>query len=104
MKNNFFLLIVGLGLLFFGLNYFFEFITFESSKVNPISIVIICIISLLFILKNQKINMKITTRDIAFFMLGIFTIFIIETLVDWEGSKKSFKDGYYKARGIEAVN
>ena len=29
---------------------------------------------------------------------------IIETLVDWEGSKKSFKDGYYKARGIEAVN
>ena len=54
MKNNFFLLIVGLGLLFFGLNYFFEFITFESSKVNPISIVIICIISLLFILKKKK--------------------------------------------------
>ena len=48
--------------------------------------------------------MKITTRDIAFFMLEIFTIFIIETLVDWEGSKKSFKDGYYKASGIEAVN
>jgi len=54
MKNNFFLLIVSLGLLFFGLNYFFEFINFKSSKVNPISIVIICIISLLFILKKQK--------------------------------------------------
>jgi hypothetical protein len=25
-------------------------------------------------------------------------------LLDWEGSKKSFKDGYYKASGIEAVN
>jgi hypothetical protein len=46
--------------------------------------------------------MKITKRDIAFFAFGIFTLFIIETIVDWEGNKKSFKDAYNTASGIES--
>jgi hypothetical protein len=54
MKNKIFLIIQSLGLLFFGLNIYFDFITFESSKVNPFSIVIICVISLLFNLKKEK--------------------------------------------------
>jgi hypothetical protein len=49
---------------------------------------------------NNK--MKITKRDIAFFAFGIFTLFIIETIVDWEGNKKSFKDAYNTASGIES--
>ncbi|MDG1194754.1 MAG: hypothetical protein P8N27_04515 [Polaribacter sp.] len=47
--------------------------------------------------------MKITKRDIAFFALGIFTIFIIESIIDWDGSKKSFKDSFNSASGIENV-
>jgi hypothetical protein len=47
--------------------------------------------------------MKITKRDIAFFALGIFTIFIIESIIDWNGTKKSFKDGFNSASGIESV-
>jgi len=54
MKNKIFVIIQSLGLLFFGLNIFFEFMKFENSKVNPISIVIICVISLLFSLKKKK--------------------------------------------------
>ncbi len=54
MKNKIFVIIQSLGLLFFGLNILFEFIKFENSKVNPISIVIICVISLLFSLKKKK--------------------------------------------------
>ena len=58
MKNKVFLIIQSLGLLFFGVNILFDFITFESSKVNPISIVIICVISLLFNLKKEKGRIK----------------------------------------------
>ncbi|MDZ4148953.1 MAG: hypothetical protein U1C58_11755 [Flavobacteriaceae bacterium] len=47
--------------------------------------------------------MKITKRDIAFFALGIFTFFIIESIMDWERTKKAFNDGYNSARGIENV-
>jgi hypothetical protein len=41
--------------------------------------------------------MKITGRDVKFFLLGVLTIFIIDTIMDWEGAKKSFKDGYNNA-------
>jgi hypothetical protein len=47
--------------------------------------------------------MKITERDIAFFALGIFTIFIIESIIDWNANKKSFNDGFNRASGIESV-
>lgn len=38
--------------------------------------------------------MKITKRDVKFFVLGFFTLFLIETIMDWEGSKESFKKGF----------
>ena len=38
--------------------------------------------------------MKIKGRDVLFFLLGIFTIFMIETIIDWDGTKESFKNGF----------
>ena len=43
--------------------------------------------------------MKITKRDVVFFLLGIFTIFLIESIIDWEETKKSFKDGFNADKG-----
>lgn len=43
--------------------------------------------------------MKITGRDLRFFFLGLLTFFIIETIMDWEGAKESYKEGYDKAVG-----
>ena len=37
--------------------------------------------------------MKITKRDVSFFILGFFTFFLIETIMDWEGAKESFEKG-----------
>ena len=36
--------------------------------------------------------MKIKGRDIRFFLLGIFTMFIIETVMNWENTKQVVKD------------
>jgi len=47
--------------------------------------------------------MKITSRDIAFFILGIVTFFIVGTIYDWEGSKKAFKDGFYGTSKTEVT-
>jgi hypothetical protein len=44
--------------------------------------------------------MKINTRDLTFFILGILTLFIVESIMNWEESKKSFKESYHKARGL----
>jgi hypothetical protein len=41
--------------------------------------------------------MKITGRDVKFFLLGVLTIFVLETIMDWDGAKESFKKGYYEA-------
>lgn len=38
--------------------------------------------------------MKITQRDVSFFILGFFTFFLIETIMDWEGTKESFEKGF----------
>jgi len=38
--------------------------------------------------------MKITKRDIKFFALGLLTLFIIESIVDWEGTQQAIKDGW----------
>jgi len=32
--------------------------------------------------------MKITGRDVRFFLLGVLTIFVIETIMDWEHTKE----------------
>lgn len=39
--------------------------------------------------------MKITKRNILYFFLGMFTMLLIESIIDWESTKKSFLDGLY---------
>jgi len=36
---------------------------------------------------------KITKRDVSFFFLGILAMLLVETVLDWENSVKSFKNG-----------
>ena len=38
--------------------------------------------------------MKIKKRDLAFFFLGIVTFFLIESIYNWDGTKKAFRDGF----------
>jgi len=38
--------------------------------------------------------MKITIRDINFFLLGIFIMFLIMLIFDWDSFVKGFNDGY----------
>ena len=38
--------------------------------------------------------MKIAGRDVKVFILGVLTVIIIDTIMDWEGAKESFKEGY----------
>lgn len=45
--------------------------------------------------------MKITGRDMKFFLLGVLTIFVINTIMDWEGTKESLKRGWDSYPGIE---
>lgn len=46
--------------------------------------------------KNKM--MKITKRDISFFILGILTLFIVETILKWEEVKQEFWEGYHSVR------
>ena len=52
-------------------------------------------------LKLDK-NMKITKGDIKFFVLGILTFLIVDTIMNWDDAKKSFQEGYNDTRGIES--
>jgi len=47
--------------------------------------------------------MKITKRNILFFILGFLTYFLIDMALDWDSAKKGFQEGYNDARGIESV-
>ncbi len=38
--------------------------------------------------------MKITKRDITFYLLGFLTLFLVETILDWDANKKAFYEGY----------
>jgi len=38
--------------------------------------------------------MKITKRDVRFFILGFLTLFLVESIMDWEGTKESFNKGF----------
>jgi len=40
----------------------------------------------------KKIN--VTKREILFFFLGVITVIIIDTLINWQECKKSFLDGW----------
>lgn len=44
--------------------------------------------------ENKYTDMKITKREIIFFIAGILTIFVIETIYDWNGFKDAVKRGY----------
>ena len=38
--------------------------------------------------------MKITNREIVFFIAGILTMLIIESVYDWNGTKTAFQNGW----------
>lgn len=38
--------------------------------------------------------MKIKKRDVGFFLIGMFTMLVIDVASDWETHKNSFKQGY----------
>jgi hypothetical protein len=42
--------------------------------------------------------MKITKRDVKFFILGFLTFFLIEVVFKWEAHKKSFREGWNDAK------
>lgn len=42
---------------------------------------------------------KITKRDVLFFFLGIFTMLLIDSVLDWDNSVKAFKAGVNAADG-----
>lgn len=44
----------------------------------------------------RKLN--ITKRDVKFFFLGVITVIIIDTLINWKESKRSFIDGFNGGR------
>jgi hypothetical protein len=39
-------------------------------------------------------KLKITKRDILLFFIGVFTVIVIDTIVNWEENKADFKEGY----------
>jgi hypothetical protein len=41
---------------------------------------------------------KINGRDVKFFFLGVFTMFLIQIAVDWEDFKNGFNGGYNEVR------
>lgn len=41
--------------------------------------------------------MKITKREIKFFLIGFFSILIIETIFNWKNYVKAYEIGYYNA-------
>lgn len=45
--------------------------------------------------------MKITKREIMFFIAGIITMLIIESVYDWGATKKAFQDGYKSFATVE---
>jgi len=37
---------------------------------------------------------RITKRDVIVFILGFMTLFLIETILDWDNAKEAFKKGF----------
>jgi hypothetical protein len=46
--------------------------------------------------------MKISNRDIKIFFLGFLTLFIIETIYDWDSTVGSIKRGYHDGYNFES--
>ena len=47
--------------------------------------------------------MRIKKRDVMFFIFGVLTFLIVDTIMNWDDAKESFKEGYNDARKIESV-
>lgn len=47
---------------------------------------------------------KITKREIAAFILGFITLFMVNLVVDWEDNEKAFKEGFEAGRAEATVN
>lgn len=41
---------------------------------------------------------KITKREVVAFVLGIITVFVIDSIVNWDDSVKAFNKGYDSVR------
>jgi hypothetical protein len=50
---------------------------------------------------KNKLDLKISKRDISFFALGFFTLFLIETIIDWDNVKKEFMNGWNSIEKVE---
>ena len=48
--------------------------------------------------------MKITKKNILFFILGFLTYFAIDIYTDWEATKKAFTEGVEDARNNKEYN
>ena len=47
---------------------------------------------------NQMKRFNITKREIVFFFIGIITVIVINTLLNWEDCKNGFNAGWKDAR------
>ena len=43
-------------------------------------------------------KLKITPRDITFFVLGFFALFLIDLVMDWDNNVQSFNAGVNNAK------
>ena len=48
--------------------------------------------------------MKVTRRDLKFFFLGVLTVFLLESVLNWEDTKKAFQDGFDAASNKTEVS
>lgn len=48
-------------------------------------------------------KLKISKRDISFFLLGILFVIIVDLFLNFEESKQSFMDGYNEARKVFSI-
>jgi hypothetical protein len=47
--------------------------------------------------------MNIKKRDLVFFLLGLFSFLVIETIINWGEVKKDMRRGFNDATGQESV-
>lgn len=45
--------------------------------------------------------MKITKREVRFFLLGMLAMFLVEAVWDWKDSLAAFKRGFNEAGTVE---
>lgn len=60
IKRNLYLLISSIGLIVFGSNAFFEFISFENQKINSLILMLLSISNFILLIRmaNNETNLK----------------------------------------------